>query len=360
MAEAESGTKIWIDLDNSPHVPFFLPIIRELEARGYEICLTARDCFQVCGLADLFGLKYSRIGRHYGRHRLMKAAGTIYRALQLLGTARREGPRLAISHGSRSQLMAARTVGIPVMVIVDYEHAKAVPGFRPTWVMAPEVIPDSAIRFGGGGILRYPGIKEDVYVPGFRPDPAMRANLGLKEDAILVTLRPPATEAHYHKPESDRLFEAVMDVIGRAKGLQVVLLPRNDRQGEEIRKSWPKLFADEVVVMPRRAIDGLNLIWHSDLVISGGGTMNREAAAMGVPVYSIFRGTIGAVDRYLSESGRLVLLESAADVQGKLMLQKRSRDSATGTNCQPALRAIVDQVVSLVQSAKGTGSLVAQ
>jgi len=47
--------KIWIDLDNTPHVPFFKPIIRELEKRGHEVVLTARDAFQVCELADRMG-----------------------------------------------------------------------------------------------------------------------------------------------------------------------------------------------------------------------------------------------------------------------------------------------------------------
>src|SRR5258708_5086282 len=110
-----------------------------------------------------------------------------------------------------------------------------------------------------------------------------------------------------------------------AAGIRVVLLPRNKKQTEAIRVRWPHWFEGNKTVVPQSAIDGLNLIWHSDLVVSGGGTMNREAAAVGVPVYSIFRGSIGAVDRHLEESGRLFMIESLSDVEHKIRLQKRDK-----------------------------------
>ncbi len=142
MSHAPSrGRRVWIDLDNTPHIPFFAPIIAELERRGYSVSLTARDCFQVCALADLFRFRYRRIGRHYGKHFIMKAFGTCRRALQLLPGAWKQRPDLAVSHGSRSQLIASKLAGIPTVVICDYEFAGAVPGAAPTWVMVPEVIP---------------------------------------------------------------------------------------------------------------------------------------------------------------------------------------------------------------------------
>ena len=342
--------KIWIDLDNTPHVPFFAPIIRELETRGYKVCLTARQCFQVCGLADLFGLEYVRIGHHYGKNKAMKAVGTLYRSAQLVPSVWREKPVLAVSHGSRAQVLAAVCSGIKSLVIVDYEFAKPVPGFRPTWVMAPEIISDSSLQFGGGKVLKYPGIKEDVYVPGFKHDPSIRQQLGLREDAIIVTVRPPATEAHYHNPESEKLFEAVMAVISVTKCLQAVLLPRNDRQAAVIRSSWPTLFSQGKAMIPERAVDGLNLLWHSDFVISGGGTMNREAAALGIPVYSIFRGTIGAVDRYLADCGRLVLLESVEDVQTKMSVCRRSRQAAPEIAENSTLKVVVDHIIKAAEA----------
>lgn len=338
--------KIWIDLDNSPHVPFFAPIIHGLEDRGYSIVLTARDCFQVCDLADLFHFTYKRIGRHYGKHKLLKVIGTGIRALELLPVVWGDKPVLAVSHGSRSMLTAASMMGVPSVMIYDYEFAKFLPGLDPTWVMVPDVIPDSAIHYKSR-VLKYPGIKEDVYVPTFKPDPKLRTSLGLNARTI-VTLRPPADEAHYHNPESEMLLAATLELLSEAEDTQVILLPRNDRQGELLRSRWTNLFSIKKVVIPDHVVDGLNLIWLSDLVISGGGTMNREAAALGVPVYSIFRGTIGAVDRYLEKTGRLVLLQSVDDIRTKLLIKRRDRDVHTATPRLDTLNFIVEQIVSLV------------
>ena len=158
------------------------------------------------------------------------------------------------------------------------------------------------------------------------------------------TMRPPAEEAHYHCPLSDELFRAAMDHLSRQSQLKIVILPRNHAQGERIRQMWPKLFETDKAMIPSHAEDGLNLIWHSDLVISGGGTMNREAAALGVPVYSIFGGTIGAVDRYLADTGRLTLLAAASDVS-KIELVRRAPRTGPDTCERAALSAIVDHIV---------------
>jgi len=342
--------RVWIDLDNSPHVPFFAPIIAELDRQGYAVTLTARDCFQVCALADLAQLPYRRIGRHYGKHIIMKAFGTCMRAIQLLPGALRQRPALSVSHGSRSQVIASKLMGIPSVVICDYEFAEAVPGAAPTWVMVPEVISSESVHFGNRRVLKYPGIKEDVYVPGFNPDPAILTELDLGGAAVIVTLRPPANEAHYRNPESEKLLDATLDLLSRHSEARIVLLPRNEKQGTALRKLWSELFASGRMMIPEHAVDGLNLIWHSDLVISGGGTMNREAAALGVPVYSIFRGNIGAVDRYLAAEGRLVLLETAEDVQTKLLVAPRNRPAVAQMEPRKALNAIVGQIISILET----------
>src|SRR5580704_16998581 len=162
--------KVWIDLDNSPHVPFFAPIIDELQTRGYGVFISARDCFQVRELADILNVKCEWIGRHYGKSKLLKVAGLCLRALQLVPSILREKPDLAISHGSRAQLLSASFLHVQSIVIFDYEFVKGLGFVRPTWVMVPEVIPDSALG-DTSHLLKYPGIKEDVYVAGFKPDP---------------------------------------------------------------------------------------------------------------------------------------------------------------------------------------------
>jgi dTDP-4-amino-4,6-dideoxygalactose transaminase/predicted glycosyltransferase len=352
MAMADAG-KIWIDLDNSPHVPFFAPIIEELQRRGHPIVLTARDCFQVQALADLFRLNYTLIGRHFGKNKACKLAGLGVRSAQLIPTVLRERPRLAVSHWSRSQLVVSTALGVPSLLIGDYEFATPSVLIRPTWLMCPDVIPRSSLKWDDPQrILQYPGIKEDVYVPRFVPDPGIRFQLGLQERDVVVTLRPPAREAHYHHQESDELFDAAVEFLRRKTDVRLVVLPRNARQGASLRTQWPDLFASGKMLIPEHVVDGLNLIWHSDLVISGGGTMNREAAALGVPVYSIFRGQIGAVDRYLSAKGRLVLLESVRDVQTRIDAVARTRPAKPQDADTTTLRSIVDQIGAVMDSTR--------
>ena len=347
--------RIWIDLDNSPHVPFFRPIIGELQSRGYSVVLTARDAFQVSELTNLHHLQCKAIGRHYGRNKFMKVVGLLVRSAQLLPFAIRDRPNLAVSHGSRAQIMAAKLLRIPTVLIADYEHARQV--IRSDWVIVPEVIPKEVVSRSAKRVLSYPGIKEDVYVSNLRPDPTILAELGMNESEIIVTVRPPATEAHYHNPDSDKLFSTVMNFLGVAQRTRVVLLPRNDRQRDDIARHWSAWLQSGKMIIPDKAVDGLNLIWHSDLVISGGGTMNREAAALGLPVYSIFLGKIGSVDRYLAETGRLVLIKTIEDVQRKIMLTKKTRSNIPGTTDRSALDAIVSGIVAALDRQQGAASI---
>ena len=345
--------KIWIDLDNSPHVPFFDPILKELNSRGFETILTVRDCFQTCGLADLHGLEYRRIGRHYGKNKALKVIGTLIRAVELLPIAMRNKPALSVSHGSRSQIIASWLLGIPDILIFDYEYTHGLGFIAPNWVMAPEIIPDSAINEKSDKILRYPGIKEDVYVLGFKPDPKVLKQLGLNIDDFIVTIRPPATEAHYHNPESEILFKAIVDYLGTQGNidLHMVILPRNEiKQTEFIKNTWREWCNNGKIIIPDHVVDGLDLMWYSDLVVSGGGTMNREAAALGVPVYSIFRGKIGAVDQYLSNEGRLTLLKSVGDVRTKVKAVRRDKSSGGPKTSRAALETIVSNITGALET----------
>jgi len=347
--------RIWIDFDNSPHVPFFRPIIRELESRGYAVVLTARDCFQTCGLADLYGFKYFKVGRHYGKNKFLKGAGTIFRALQLIPFIRRFKPDIAISHGSRAQLIASNITKIPMVELDDYEHSQSLGFIKPTWKIVPEVI---ANEVKVENLLTYPGIKEDVYVPDFSPDASTIRELGLEPDNFIVTIRPPATEAHYHNPEAEVLFQEVVDFLGNhsAFDVKMVILPRNEVvQTRFIREQWPNWCSQGKIIIPEHVVKGLDLIWYSDLVISGGGTMNREAAALGVPVYSIFRGPIGAVDRHLSETGRLVLIESPDDVKKKIKVEPRQKSDFYDKKDCASLEAVVNHIIFLTEKCSSGG-----
>jgi predicted glycosyltransferase len=205
--------------------------------------------------------------------------------------------------------------------------------------------------------MRYPGLKEDVYVHRFRPDRSILNKLGISADDLVVTVRPPANEAHYHNPESDKLFAATLRFLGDKPHLRAVTLPRNAKQSQQLQKDWAELVATGRMVIPKTAVDGLNLIWFSDLVISGGGTMNREAAALGVPAYSIFRGAIGAVDQHLAQQGRLVLIETARDVESKIRLTRWNRPSEPD-RCNPStLRNIVSSILEILYAGQRIPSL---
>lgn len=344
-----SPKKIWIDLDNSPHVPFFVPIIEELQKRGYEVVLTARDSYQVCQLLKFHHLSCKVLGGHWGKNHGLKMIGTCLRALRLLPVALLERPDLGVSHGSRAQLITGFLSRIPMVTIYDYEHVAKMGFIRPDWLFSPQYIPESSNPRERKREMKYPGLKEDVYAPRLRPDPSVMSELGLNGTDLVVTVRPPATEAHYHNPEAETLLDAAMRLFIQRDDVRVILLPRNQRQAETLRKSWEQWIATGKIIIPKNVVDGVNLIWLSDLVVSGGGTMNREAAALGVPVYSIFRGLIGAVDRYLAAHGQLVLLESVEDVRTKIILRRKKPAYREAPKHSPALDHIVDGIVSIVE-----------
>jgi uncharacterized protein len=355
--------KIWIDIDNSPHVPFFRPIVEELQKRGYEIELTGRDIYQVCELLEFFNLPCKVIGKGYGKNTVLKVLGNCLRAAQLIPTAGKFHADLAISHGSRAQVLVSKLLGIPTVMMHDYEHSTKTGFIEADYVFMPDVIPSNSMSSRSETVFKYPGLKEDVYVPQFVPGFSSLIPLGISQDQIIVTLRPPATEAHYHNPEAELLFAEVLRFMSENPLVRGVVLPRNQRQGDQLRREWPKLISSGSLIIPSSPLDGLNLIWFSDLMVSGGGTMNREAAALGVPVYSVFRGKIGAVDKYLAENGRLILLDNLKDVRSKVVLAHRNRPFLPDGSVRPALQTIVNNIISILekknvqQQAKPRGEL---
>ncbi|MGZ7044800.1 MAG: DUF354 domain-containing protein [Candidatus Aminicenantales bacterium] len=343
------GVKIWIDLDNTPHVPFFIPIIRELERRGHEVVLTARDAFQVCDLAEKKGLRFRKVGHHYGKNPIMKITGLVLRSVQLLPFYLRQGPGLSLSHGARSQNLLSNLMGVPSVLIADYEHAQTAPFTHPRWTIVPEALSPEGLPSKISRVRYYRGIKEDVYAPEFKPTSSLMEELGLRDGEMIVTVRPPANEAHYYNPESDVLFVELMSRVCQTPGVRAVLLPRNRQQEQSLRTKFPGWFENARTVIPPRAVDGLDLLWISDLVVSGGGTMNREAAALGIPVYSIFRGKTGAVDLMLEQQGRLIMVRDKEEVWSKILFARRDKSRPPDNAPRAALRDIVDHIEDIIR-----------
>jgi predicted glycosyltransferase len=350
----ERAKRVWIDFDNSPHVPFFIPIIDELRKQGVEITLTARDAYQVRELLELYKIRCNVIGAHTGKNKALKVLVNCVRALQLVPTAFGALPDLGLSHGSRAQVLVCKAFNIPTTVIHDYEFSTKTGFLEPDWTVMPEVIPRGAMSKHADRVTTYPGLKEDVYVPRFRPDPNIFRELNISEGRLIAMLRPPANEAHYHNPESDILFAEVLRFLGSQSNVVAVTLPRNERQAARLRSQWDDLIKSDKMIIPEHPLDGLNLVWFSDFVVSGGGTMNREAAALGVPVYSVFRGKIGAVDQYLVREGRLTLIENLEDVHKKIRLVRWNRPATPDSRPRPALAAIVQHVISKLNAQRPT------
>jgi hypothetical protein len=288
----------------------------------------------------------------------MKVFGVYWRAAQLARFCLSAKPQLGLSHGSRSQAVICNILRIATIFLTDYEHAREIFLNFPRWLILPDVIPGTDAHVKPERIRYYRGIKEDVYAREFVPDLSLPRELGLISDSLIITVRPPATEAHYHNPEADLLLSELMERVCQTARTQVILLPRNRAQEQSLRKTNPKWFINRRTIVPGRAVDGLNLLWHSDLVVSGGGTMNREAAALGVPVYSIFRGAIGAVDRMLEKEGRLVLINSPQDIWAKVIFAHRDRNQPPADRPRPALEDIMRHIeeIALIES-RSTSSL---
>jgi len=301
--------KVWVDLTNSPHVLVMAPVITKLRERGHEVEVTARDFAQTLELCERFGIEHTAVGRHRGAGLGAKAWGLAARSAQLTRWARRRRFDLALGHGSNDVTVAAAILRVRCATTFDYEWATVQHNVNcrlAEVVVVPDAIPPARLyRYGARGKLRtYPGLKEEYYLSEFEPDPAVLEQLGLDPAGPIAVLRTAPEVSLYHRFEND-LFAQVLD---RLRGGQVVVLPRTAQQRSELQRAGG-------FIVPTHAVDAQSLIAYADLVVSAGGTMNREAVALGTPVYTVFEGRLGAVDERLIADGRLMALERADQVK---------------------------------------------
>jgi len=302
--------RIWIDLTNSPHVLVMRPVIRALERRGAEVLVTARDFAQTLGLLERFGIPHAAIGRHRGGRLSAKGVGLASRSGALVRWARGRRFDIALGHGSNDVTVAARLLGIPCATTFDYEWATVqhtVNCRLAARVVVPEAIPPERLaRYGAtpAKLRRYAGLKEEYYLADFEPDPSVPAQLGVDPGRPLAVVRTPPAVSLYHRFEHP-LFARLLEWL--REQAETVVLPRTPEQRAE-------LAAAGGFVVPERAIDAQSLVACADVVVSAGGTMNREAVALGTPVWTTFEGRLGAVDERLIAEGRLRRLERAEDV----------------------------------------------
>jgi predicted glycosyltransferase len=333
--------RLWIDLANSPHVPFFRALIPEFERRGAEVEVTAREFAQTIELAEAAGLKPVVKGSHGGRALTGKAGNLFGRAASLAKWARTHAFDLAVSHNSYAQVMAARALKVRSVTLMDYEHQPANHlAFRlASRVIVPRSFPEAELRRYGARpskVRRYDGTKEDVYLAAFAPDPRFMEilrELGIGSDDVLVVVRPPARDALYHRFENE-LFDELIEKLSARTDVKIILLARTEAQ----RNAYGRR---SNLILPQAALDGSNLIAFADLVISAGGTMNREAAALGVPAATIYAGRWAAIDEELVREGRLRRITTREDLDA-LPIEKKAT-----MNARRALH-VRSQVVDLI------------
>jgi hypothetical protein len=334
---------IWIDLANSPHVPFFHSLVPEFTARGHTCELSARDFAQTVELAAAAGMMARVVGGHGGGSITGKAGNLLGRAAALRKWARDRGFDLAVSHNSYAQIAAAAALGIKSATLMDYEHQPANHlAFRlAAKVIVPRAFPAAELRKYGARlrkVKRYRGTKEDVYLADFVPDPSFVATLrklNIASDDVLVVARPPAREALYHRFENE-LFDHLLAQLNAQPGAKIVLLPRSDAQ----RAEYERLQFGNLII-PHHILDGANLIAAADLVASAGGTMNREAAALGVPAISVYAGKWAAIDEELLREGQLQRISSREEITGLSIGKKSGLNARRATGVRQAVAELI-------------------
>jgi len=328
--------RVWVDFTNSPHVLVLRPVIAVLQAEGHEVEVTARDFAQTLGLCERFGIPHTAIGRHRGGRLAAKARGLAERSLALTRWARGRRFDFALGHGSNDVMVAAKLLRIPSATTFDYEWATVQHNVNCRLgrnVVVPDAIPPQRLyRYGARGKIRaYPGLKEEYYLADFEPDGTVLRDLGLDPGRTIAVVRTPPEVSLYHRFEND-LFAGVLD---RLAGEQTVVLPRTPEQRSELGRRGG-------FVVPERAIDAQSLVAFADVVVSAGGTMNREAVALGTPVYTVFEGRLGAVDERLIADGRLRRLSHPDE----LIVVKRDGHRAAGERVRRDPGLLVDLLLA--------------
>lgn len=277
---------IWIDITNSPHVLFFEPLINELKKK-YKIIVTARDYQQTVQLLKQKNIDFIELGKHHGKN---KITGTLKEVIERLKFIVKHKPDLTISHHAYYNTIAACLTGRSSLYIFDGDGTKRqILGILfATSSLCPEVLPQKRIFLRK--LIKYPGLKEEIYLE----------NLKRKTPKTpVIILRPEATQATYIKQAF--ILDPLIQELIKEKNIKIILIPRTDDQREYYKKY-------KNIEIPG-VVDGPELISKSSLVISAGGTMNREAAVLGVPVISAFQNIPLSVDKWLVNNNYMKIIQ---------------------------------------------------
>ena len=330
--------RVWVDCTAAAHPLVLRPIMERLQAGGHDVEVTARDYGQTEGILERLGIPFTSVGAHGGGSMFGKGRALAGRSGRLWRWAGSRDFDLALAHGSVDIAVVSRLRRIPLVQMNDYEHAglqRRISFRGARLVLAPDAIPVEAMERAGarpGRLFRYPGLKEDYYLSDFEPDAAVLEELAIDRGALLAVVRPPPETSEYHRQNS--LYDGVIDRL-LAGDATTVVIPRTTDQATRLteRGARPTASDGAKLVVPDHAVDAQSLIAFADLVVSAGGTMNREAVALGTPVYTIFSGAMGAVDERLIAESRLRPLSNPDAIE----LEKRQGNAGAVNPRDPQL-----------------------
>jgi len=303
---------IWFDVENSPHVVFLKPIMEYLEENGIDYLVTAREYSETTKLLKKYGITHTVVGKYGGKNKILKIYNVLKRAFQLTRFLRDKKIKLSISHGSRPHCITSKILGVRSFTLYDYEYTETLLFNKlADFVGIPDMVPLNVIDSIGlprKKLIHYPGLKEENYIWKYKLN---RLDF-LPNEKIIVTLRPPSMTANYHDRKSDLFFDGLMRKLIEDKNIFVVCIPRTHKQREYIENRYR---LRKHFYIPNEPLNGMDLLYSSDVVISGGGTMNREAVVLGRRVYSIFGGKPGSIDLELERMGKLKMIRNIDELK---------------------------------------------
>jgi predicted glycosyltransferase len=321
-----SSKRIWIDLDDSTQIPFFAPIVKNLEEKGYNVLISGRNYSKIKLLADLYNLDYIPTAKQFDKNNFTKILNSFFRSFQLLLFVIKSKPTIAITHGSVSQMIAAFILRIPIAMFLDYEFIRALPTLiKPNIIFMPNILYNNLHSSFGTKIFSYPGRKEDIYLHNFAPDSNIITNLKIDTSSIIIFIKLQSYKNFDKDYQRKQLFQEIIKMLTNNETTRTIILLQDELGKAEILKYFNIDLNSEKLLIQTEIIDELNLLWHSDIVISDSRSLNREASSMGIPVYNIFHDKLGAVDSHLVKNNRLILIENIKDVRTKIQIKKKQK-----------------------------------
>jgi uncharacterized protein len=316
----------WFDLDNSPHVPLFRPIFKELDEKNQDYLVTIREFAQTRQLCELWNIKYNLIDKHAGKNKFLKVINLISRSSKLKKFVKDKKISLAISHGSRTQLVASHRLKIRSVLMLDYEYTEnKIFNYLSDYILIPVYIPEARLKSAGINIkkvIRYNGFKEEIYLPQFKPDENFRKNINISNEKVLVVIRPPGLLSNYHNIDGERLYMEAIKYFSEFSNCCCYIVSRTT---QDIGLLKNLKINNNNIRFDKSAVDGLQLLNAADIVLSGGGTMNRESALLGTETYSIFKGRKPYLDEYLQSLGLLKFINSETDFK-KINIERKRKN----------------------------------